>query len=83
MEQGHGPSRMLKVGDQALDFSLTGQNGKLVRLGGDRGKRNVVLIFYPGNKTPGHTRQLHAVRDQFELFRSNDTAVFGVSGAFE
>lgn len=70
---------MLEVGDTAPDFSLMDENGKRVHLGEHRGKNNVVLIFYPGDKTPGCTKQLCAVRDQFELFRSNDTLVFGLN----
>ena len=73
------PSQMLTVGDKAPAFSLPDQSGKVVTLEGHRGKRNVVLVFYPGDKTPGCTRQLCIVRDQFDLFSRNDTAVFGVN----
>jgi len=73
------PSQMLTVGEKAPAFSLLDQSGNAVTLDEHRGKRNVVLIFYPGDKTPGCTRQLCAVRDQFELFTNSDTAVFGVN----
>lgn len=80
MEQKHHrPSHMLEVGDTAPDFSLMDESGKLAHLGEHRGKNNVVLIFYPGDKTPGCTKQLCAVRDQFELFTADDTVVFGVN----
>lgn len=72
-------SQMLTVGAKAPAFSLADQNGQAVTLDEHRGKRNVVLIFYPGDKTPGCTKQLCAVRDQFDLFTRNDTAVFGVN----
>jgi len=36
----------LKVGDMAPDFRLKDHNGKTVKLGTYRGKRNVVLAFY-------------------------------------
>ena len=73
------PSQMLTVGDKAPAFSLLDESGNAVSLDEHRGKRNVVLIFYPGDQTPGCTRQLCAVRDQFELFTNSDTAIFGVS----
>ena len=80
MEQKHHrPARLLKIGDSAPDFSLMDESGKLVQLSEQRGKNNVVLIFYPRDKTPGCTKQLCDVRDQFELFRSNDTVVFGIN----
>ena len=79
MEQEHRPAHLLKVGDQAPEFSLMDENGKLVHLGEHRGRKHVVLIFYPGDRTPGCTKQLCAVRDQLDLFRSNDTVVFGIN----
>jgi peroxiredoxin Q/BCP len=72
-------ARLLSVGEQAPDFSLEDQGGASVTLREFRGRQNVVLIFYPGDNTPGCTKQLCAVRDEFELFSDNDTAVFGVN----
>jgi peroxiredoxin Q/BCP len=37
---------MLKLGDQAPDFTLPDQEGNAISLSGLRG-RNVVLYFYP------------------------------------
>ncbi len=38
----------LAVGDPAPDFSLPGhRRGEIVRLGDFKGKKNVVLAFYP------------------------------------
>ncbi len=71
--------RLLSVGEQAPDFSLKDQAGNLVALKEFRGRQNVVLIFYPGDNTPGCKRQLCAVRDQFELYSDNDTAVLGLN----
>ena len=46
-------TRTLKVGDTAPDFELPGhRNGEKVRLGDFRGKKNVVLVFYPLDWTP-------------------------------
>ena len=41
------------VGDDAPDFSLTDQDGETVRLKDFRGKRNVVLAFFPKAFTGG------------------------------
>jgi peroxiredoxin len=43
----------LKVGDQAPDFTLTGHRDKeKVTLSDVRGKKNVVIVFYPLDWTP-------------------------------
>jgi peroxiredoxin Q/BCP len=70
---------MLEVGEVAPDFSVPDQNGEVVKLADFKGKRNVVLIFYPANETPGCTRQLCAARDSFEKYISADAAVLGVN----
>jgi thioredoxin-dependent peroxiredoxin len=42
----------LPVGTPAPDFSLTDDEGRTVTLSALRGK-SVVLVFYPGDDTPG------------------------------
>ena len=44
--------RLLKTGSIAPDFESYDQRGGVVRLSALRG-RFVVLIFYPGDDTPG------------------------------
>ncbi len=44
-------TKTLKVGDQAPDFTLASESGKL-SLSDYRGKKNVVLVFYPLAWTP-------------------------------
>lgn len=43
----------LAVGDRAPGFTLTDQDGKAVRLEDFRGKKNVVLAFFPKAFTGG------------------------------
>lgn len=43
----------LKVGDEAPDFTLPDNNNKPVKLSDFRGKKNVVLAFFPAAFTGG------------------------------
>ncbi|TAE54615.1 MAG: peroxiredoxin [Nostocales cyanobacterium] len=70
----------IKVGDTAPDFNLPDQNGKMVSLQDFRGKKAVVLYFYPKDDTPGCTMESCAFRDQYEVFKSAGAEVIGVSG---
>lgn len=46
-------TQTLKVGDPAPDFELPGHRGdEKVRLSDYRGKKNVVVVFYPLDWTP-------------------------------
>ncbi len=71
--------RQLAVGDNAPAFTLKDAQGHDVSLADFKGKKNVVLIFYPGDMTPGCTLQLCAVRDDWSKFQKADTIVFGVN----
>lgn len=72
-------AKTLKAGDPAPLFSLKSQTGETVRLADFKGKKNVVLVFYPGDLTPGCTMQLCAVRDDWSKFQRAGAAVFGVN----
>lgn len=69
----------LRVGDPAPDFELPSQTGEVVRLSDFRGKRHVVLFFYPKDATPGCTAESCSFRDQYDLFREAGAEVLGVS----
>ena len=47
------PKTHLKVGDMAPDFTLTATNGQKVKLSDFRGKKAVVLAFFPAAFTGG------------------------------
>ncbi|MGA7239330.1 MAG: peroxiredoxin [Bryobacteraceae bacterium] len=70
----------LPVGAAAPDFTLPDQLGHAVELSSLRG-RNVVLVFYPGDDTPGCTKQLCQFRDQWTAVKARGAAVFGVNPA--
>lgn len=65
----------------APEFSLLDQEGNRVTLKEYRGKNPVVLIFYPGDDTPGCTTQLCAIRDDWVEFQKYGVKVFGINHA--
>ena len=68
----------LAVGAAAPDFSLQDDGGRTVALSALRG-RYVVLVFYPGDDTPGCTKQLCQFRDDWSQAKARGAAVFGVN----
>jgi len=69
------------VGDAAPDFTLPGVAGGERRdytLAEFRG-RPVVLAFYPGDFTPGCTKQMCQYRDAFAEFEGVDAVLLGIS----
>jgi thioredoxin-dependent peroxiredoxin len=71
--------KSVKVGQVAPDFSLPNQDGAPVRLQDFRGKRNVVLYFYPKDDTYGCIAESSEFRDQYEIFKRADAEILGVS----
>jgi len=69
----------IKVGDQAPDFTLISQTGESVTLSDLIGKKNVVLYFYPKDKSKGCTRQACEFRDKYEVFTDLGAEVIGIS----
>lgn len=69
----------LKLGDLAPDFDLVASDGRRVQLSALRGKKNVVLYFYPKDFTPVCTAEACGFRDQYPVLASQDTEVVGVS----
>ena len=69
---------MIEPGQQAPDFALSDQDGRVVELAKLRG-RPVVLYFYPKAATPGCTTQACGVRDHRADYEKLDAVVLGVS----
>jgi peroxiredoxin Q/BCP len=69
----------VKVGDPAPDFELPSQSGERLRLSDFRGKKSVVLYFYPKDNTPGCTMEARAFRDSYQVFKDEGAEVIGVS----
>jgi peroxiredoxin len=49
----HCPMTLLPAGTPAPDFSATASDGKTYRLSRLLKESRVLLVFYPGNNTPG------------------------------
>ena len=72
---------MIEVGQDAPDFTLPGFEHGATReysLSEFRG-RNVVLAFYPGDFTPGCTRQMCSYRDNLADLSATGAALLGIS----
>ena len=70
---------MLKEGTTAPDFEGEADDGSTFRLSDFRGKKNVVLYFYPKDFTPGCTKEACNFRDESETFEKHDAIIVGVS----
>lgn len=70
---------MLQVGHPAPSFSLPDATMEMMHLSRYRGKKNVVLYFYPRDGTPGCTIQAIDFSDREQEFTKEDTVVFGIS----
>ncbi len=70
---------MLKVGEEAPHFSLLDQNGNSVSFLDFRGKKNLVIFFYPKDNTPGCTSESCSFRDNYAGFCALNTQVLGIS----
>lgn len=69
----------LKVGDVAPDFELDDQNGKKVRLSQYRGKKNVLLAFFPFAFSPVCTNELGELKEKEESIMKLDTQILAAS----
>jgi peroxiredoxin len=64
---------------QAPDFELANQYGELIRLSEFRGKRPVVLVFFPLAFSGICTGELCALRDNIAMFRTEGVELIGIS----
>lgn len=67
------------VGKLAPGFTLVNQHGEKISLNDFKGKKNVVLYFYPKASTPGCTTQACGLRDGASELAALDTEVLGLS----
>ena len=65
----------LAVGSKAPNFDLPATpDGNNVKLADFAGK-NLIIVFYPKDQTPGCTQQLCALRDDTDLVKGMNTEI--------
>ncbi|MGR9099265.1 MAG: peroxiredoxin [Gammaproteobacteria bacterium] len=70
---------MLEKNQTAPDFSTVNQENQTIGLSDFRGKKNVVLYFYPKDDTPGCTIEANEFTSLAGEFDAADTVILGVS----
>jgi len=70
---------MLQPGQIAPEFSLPDADMQSVSLSEYKGKKHVVLYFYPRDGTPGCTMQAVDFSDHEDQFGKHDCVILGVS----
>lgn len=73
----------LNVGDQIPDFSLNDQSGNVFSSADLKGKKALVLFFYPKDDTTECTKQACSFRDSYEDFTALGAEVVGISSDTE
>jgi peroxiredoxin len=69
----------IEVGQTAPEFTLRDQHGQPISLASFRGRRNVVLMFYPWAFTGVCTSELCEIRDRIATFDNEQTVTLAVS----
>ena len=69
----------INVGDLAPDFELVNQFGEKVSLSSFKGKKNVVLVFFPFAFTGTCTGELCALRDDLSDFQNESIELLAIS----
>jgi len=76
---------VIAIGAEAPDFELPsnelvdGRPGKKIKLSDFRGKKNVVLAFYPLDFSPVCSGENQCFREDFSAFEKAGTQVLGIS----
>ncbi|MHB9142057.1 MAG: peroxiredoxin [Paludibacter sp.] len=67
------------VGSTLPSFSLKDQNGQVFNIDSVKGKKNLVIYFYPKDDSPGCTKEACSFRDQFDVFKEQNALIIGIS----
>ena len=73
---------MVKVGEQAPDFSLRDKGGEIHSLN-EVNSDYVIVYFYPKDNTPGCTIEAKDFSRDIEKFDKLNTTIIGISGGDE
>jgi len=69
----------VQLGDQAPDFELKDQTNQPVRLSDYRGKKHVVVVFYPLSFTGVCEGEMCQIRDSIDAFRNDEVETLAIS----
>jgi len=69
----------LTIGQEAPNFTLTNQFGESVELASFRGKKNVVIVFYPFAFSGICTGELCSLRDDLGAYQNEGTELLAIS----
>ena len=69
----------IDIGQTAPDFRLRGPGGQYVSLSEYRGKKHVVVVFFPLAFSPVCSHQLPDIQKEMPRFEALDAVVLGVS----
>ena len=69
----------LSIGQPAPDFEIPNQHLEKVSLSSFKGKKNVLLTFYPFSFTGTCTGELCEIRDDLSAFQNDDVQVIAIS----
>src|SRR5437667_452661 len=67
------------IGKMAPDFALPSTTGETVSLKQYKGKKTVILYFYPKDDTPGCTKEACEFRDFAGEFEKHNAVIVGIS----
>jgi len=67
------------IGKPAPDFTLPSTTGEPISLKQFKGKKTVILYFYPKDDTPGCTREACDLRDHSAELEAHQAVILGVS----
>lgn len=79
MNNKHGNTAVLEPGEPAPDFTLPTHNEGELNLAWYRGRRNVVLAFYPGDWTPVCSAQIPDYQSLIQRFEEYETQLLAIS----
>lgn len=69
----------LEIGKAAPDFTLKNQFGEDVTLSSFRGKKNVIVVFYPFAFSGICTGELCSLRDDLAAYQNDDSELLAIS----
>ena len=70
---------LLTIGSPAPQFSLTNQQGENISLADYKGKKNVVVLFYPFAFSGICTGELCGLRDDLAAFQNENVELIAIS----